>query len=77
MARWGRVSRLVPGLSRFVLPGLLVWRAGRWLVFALGTDHVGVWVFITAVLWVNMANDRKLLVGGESLHQRLATGHHP
>jgi hypothetical protein len=32
--------------------------------------------FLTA-LSANMANDRKLLVEGESLHQRLATGHHP
>jgi hypothetical protein len=50
-------------------------RASR--LFAVGTDNVSAGVFFPAALSVTMANDRKLLVEGESLHQRLATGHHP
>ena len=46
-------------------------------MFAFGTDNVGREGFFLGALSVTMANDRKLLVEGESLHQRLATGHHP
>jgi hypothetical protein len=45
-------------------------------MFAFSTDIETVKAFSVA-LSANMANDRKLLVGGESLHERLATGHHP
>ena len=46
-------------------------------MFAFSTDNVWRGGFSPGGLSVNMANDRKLLVGGESLHERLATGHHP
>jgi hypothetical protein len=46
-------------------------------MFAFSTDNVWREGFFPGALSVNMANDRKLLVEGGSLHQRLATGHHP
>jgi hypothetical protein len=46
-------------------------------MFAFSTDNAARKAFSPAALSANMANDRKLLVEGESLHQRLATGHHP
>jgi len=46
-------------------------------LFAVGTDDVSAEGFFPAAPSATIAVDRKLLVGGESLHQRLATGHHP
>ena len=37
-------------------------------IFAFSTDNAATKAFFLTALSANMANDRKLLVGGESLH---------
>jgi hypothetical protein len=72
-----RVGRRPSGAAPLLTRTWLFPAAYRIAYLRLSTDNVGREGFFLGALSATMANDRKLLVGGESLHQRLATGHHP
>ena len=63
------ISVPVPGvLGKAEAPSPLFPADAASRMFAFSTDNAAAKAFFRTALSANMANDRKLLVGGESLH---------